>query len=226
MTRVVVITGGFGTLGRAAAELAAQEGHQIVLVDRSQAPDNLPEAVLALGGVDCADPDAVEGVAQRIQRTLGRVDTLLNIAGTFRWETVANGQIDTWDLLYRVNVRTAVTVSRGLLTLLRRSDAGRIVNVGAMGAIAPKTGFAAYAASKSGVARLTESLACELKSEDITVNAVLPSIIDTEPNRKDMPDAPHDTWVKPHDLARVMLFLGSDAATAVTGALVPVRGRV
>ena len=84
----------------------------------------------------------------------------------------------------------------------------------------------AYAASKSGVHRLTESLADELKTTSVTVNAVLPSILDTEQNRKDMPDADPARWVQPADLARVMLFLASPESRAVTGALIPVTGRV
>jgi NAD(P)-dependent dehydrogenase (short-subunit alcohol dehydrogenase family) len=84
----------------------------------------------------------------------------------------------------------------------------------------------AYAASKSGVARLTEALAEELKARDVTVNAVLPSIIDTAPNRADMPDADYSKWVTPQALADVIVFLLSDRARAVTGALIPVTGRV
>ncbi|MDB5448342.1 MAG: short-chain dehydrogenase/reductase, partial [Phenylobacterium sp.] len=102
----------------------------------------------------------------------------------------------------------------------------RIVNVGANGAVKAGAGMGAYAASKAGVHRLTEALAEELKADGVTVNAVLPSILDTPTNRADMPGADFDAWVKPEDLAAVILFLASEPARAMTGALVPVTGRV
>ena len=151
---------------------------------------------------------------------------LVNIAGTFRWQKLEDGDLDTWDLLYRVNLRTVAAASKAALPHLRKSDAGRIVNIGANAASKAGAGMGAYAASKSGVARLTEALAEELKETRITVNAVLPSILDTAPNRTDMPDADFDRWVKPAQLADVILFLVSDHASAVTGALLPVVGRV
>ena len=125
-----------------------------------------------------------------------------------------------------MNVKTAANASRAALPWLRKSAAGRIVNVGAMGAVKSAAGMGAYGASKAGVHRLTESLAEELKGEGITVNAVLPSIIDTPANRADMPDADFSAWVSPADLAKVMLFLASPDGRAVTGALLPVTGRV
>jgi NAD(P)-dependent dehydrogenase (short-subunit alcohol dehydrogenase family) len=151
---------------------------------------------------------------------LGGIDALLNIAGGFAWETLDGGAPATWDRLYRMNVTTAANACRAALPHLRASAAGRIVNVGANGALR------SYAASKAGVHRLTESLAEELKGGRITVNAVLPSIIDTPANRADMPNADPSLWVSPAELAAVMLFLASEAASAVTGALVPVTGRV
>ena len=109
---------------------------------------------------------------------------------------------------------------------LQNSAVGRIVNVGAAGAVKAGLGMGAYAASKSGVMRLTEALAEETKAGTVNVNAVLPSIIDTPQNRADMPDANPADWVSPDDLAEVVLFLCSDASRAMTGALVPVTGRV
>ena len=104
--------------------------------------------------------------------------------------------------------------------------AGRIVNVGAMGAIKAAAGMGAYAASKAGVAKLTEALADELKDRGITVNAIMPSTLDTPRNRADMPQADFTRWVAPVEAAEVIAFLVSDAARAVTGALIPVAGRV
>jgi len=139
---------------------------------------------------------------------------------------VAEGDPATRDLLFTVNVKTALNCSRASLPYLRRSRARRIVNVGANAALKAGEGMGAYTASKSGVHRLTESLAEELKKDGITVNAVLPSIIDTPANRNDMPQADFATWVTPQALAAVIQFLASEAAAPVTGALLPVVGRV
>jgi NAD(P)-dependent dehydrogenase (short-subunit alcohol dehydrogenase family) len=155
----------------------------------------------------------------------GRLDALLNIAGGFRWQTLEDGDLGVWDALYAINVKTAATACKAALPHLVASGDGAIVNVGAAGALKAAAGMGAYAASKGGVMRLTESLAEELKGR-VRVNAVLPSIIDTPANRKDMADADVSKWVAPDDLAEVMLFLASPSAKAVTGALVPVTGGV
>ncbi|HWU79469.1 MAG TPA: SDR family oxidoreductase, partial [Caulobacter sp.] len=131
----------------------------------------------------------------------------------------------TWERLHRLNLMTALNASKAALPHLVARGAGRIVNVGANGAVKAATGMGAYAASKAGVHRLTEALAEEYKGR-VTVNAVLPSIIDTPVNRADMPDADFATWVSPEELAAVILFLASSEASAVTGALLPVVGRV
>ena len=120
---------------------------------------------------------------------------------------------------------TALNASRAAIPHLAASASARIVNIGAIGALQAGAGMGAYAASKAGVHRLTEALAAEWKGK-ITVNAVLPSIIDTAANRASMPKADFAKWVTPQELAEVILFLVSDAASAVTGALLPVSGRV
>jgi len=155
----------------------------------------------------------------------GRLDALINIAGGFAFETIADGNPASWQRMYALNLLTALNASRAALAHLAASPAGRIVNIGAMGALQAGSGMGAYAASKSGVHRLTEALAAEWKGK-ITVNAVLPSIIDTAANRASMPNADFSKWVAPQELAEVILFLAGDAASAVTGALIPVPGRV
>jgi NAD(P)-dependent dehydrogenase (short-subunit alcohol dehydrogenase family) len=156
----------------------------------------------------------------------GGIDALINIAGGFRWETVRAGSLDTWDLMYRINVRTAVAASQAALPHLLASGDGRIVNIGAAGALKAAAGMGAYAASKAGITKLTEALADELKDQGVTVNALLPSIIDTPANRADMPGADSTRWVKPEQLAGTIAFLLSEPARAITGALIPVTGRV
>ena len=225
--RVVAITGAFGALGRAVAEAAAGQRAQLALIDAApNAPEGLPGNALALPGVDLTDPAAAQAAVAEVVDRFGRLDALINVAGTFRWETIEGGSLATWDLLYKVNVATAVNMSKAALPHLLRSGAGRIVNIGANGGLKAAAGMGAYAASKSGVHRLTEALAEETKGKGLTVNAVLPSIIDTPANRADMPDADFSRWVKPSELAAVILFLASPEAAAITGALVPVTGGV
>ena len=225
MARVVLITGASGILGGAVAQAAAAQGAKLALVDMAPPRGDTGEA-LVFSGADLSDVAQAERVASETAAKLGGIDALINVAGTFRWETVADGSTATWDFLYKVNVTTAVNMSRAALPHLLKSPAGRIVNVGANGALKAAAGMGAYAASKSGVHRLTEALAEETKGKGVTVNAVLPSIIDTAANRADMPDADFAKWVKPADLAAVILFLVSEQAGAVTGALVPVTGGV
>ncbi len=118
-----------------------------------------------------------------------------------------------------------MNASRAAIPHLGTSGTGRIISIGAMAALQAGAGMGPYAASKAGVHRLTEALAAELKGK-VTVNAVLPSTIDTPANRRDMPKADFSKWVTPDELANVIFFLASDAASAVTGALLPVSGRV
>ena len=136
-----------------------------------------------------------------------------------------DGDISTWDRMWAMNVQTALNACRSTIPFFEAGH-GSIVNIGSATAAKAEFGKGAYAAAKSGVARLTEALAEELKSKAIRVNAVLPSIIDTPANRKDMPDADFDSWVTTRELANVIAFLLSDKASGITGALVPVTGRV
>ncbi|MDF0542277.1 SDR family oxidoreductase [Sphingobium sp. H39-3-25] len=223
MTGIVAVTGAAGALGRKAAEVLAGAGWNVVGIDLGDVQGD--GIALALGGIDLADEQAMAGVAARIESELGRLDGLVNIAGGFSWETVTEGAVATWDKLYAMNVRTALVTTRALLPLLC-ANGGAIVNIGAAAAAKAGAGMGAYAASKAGVARLTEALAEELKDEGVRVNAVLPSIIDTPANRKDMPEADFTRWVSPDQLAGVIAFLLSPAAAPITGALIPVTGRV
>jgi NAD(P)-dependent dehydrogenase (short-subunit alcohol dehydrogenase family) len=223
--KVIVVTGALGALGKVVTEVAQARGARVAAVDH--APTQVPATPtrLELGGVDLTDPAQARKAIDAAAAHFGKLDALVNIAGGFAFETVAEGDPKTWQRMYALNVLTALNASQAALSHLAAAGAGRIVNVGAMGALQAGSGMGAYAASKAGVHRLTEALAAEWKGK-ITVNAVLPSIIDTLANRASMPKADFAKWVRPQELADVILFLISDAASAVTGALVPVSGRV
>ena len=227
--RVYAITGAFGALGSAVAKAAAAQGARLALIDfATTAPAGLPSGddVLVLGGVDLTDPAAAKAAVDAVTARFGGLDVLINVAGGFRWEMFEGGEPETWSKMFQMNVVTASNISRAAVGALKASKSGRVVNIGANGAVKAGTGMGAYAASKAGVHKLTEALAEELKATGVTVNAVLPSILDTAVNRADMPDADFAAWVKPEELAAVILFLASEQASAVTGALVPVTGRV
>ncbi len=222
MTQSVIVTGGFGILGQAVAKAFASRGDKVARVDFSSAPPSPLAGALDIGGVDLTDPDQTGAALDRVTGTHGGIDVLVNIAGGFAWETLADGEIDTWARMQSMNLMSAATITKHALDSLCQSSCGRIVNIGAGAAIKAGMGMGAYAASKSGVHRLTEALAEELAGTSVTVNAVLPSIIDTPTNRKDMPDADPSDWVTPESIADVILFLASAQSGAVTGALIPV----
>jgi NAD(P)-dependent dehydrogenase (short-subunit alcohol dehydrogenase family) len=228
MSRVIAITGASGALGSAVAQAAAAEGARLALIDFARRSPTEPSGaeVFVQGGVDLTDAKAAGSAIDAVADRFGGLDALLNIAGGFSWEKHEGGDWNTWHRLFLMNVQTASNACRAAIPHLRRSGAGRIVNVGANAALKAGLGMGAYAASKAGVHSLTQALAEELKGDGVTVNAVLPSIIDTPANRADMPKADFAAWVRPQELAAVMLFLASEEASAVTGALIPVTGRV
>ncbi len=203
------MTGASGALGQEVCAVLLERGLEV-------AP---------IRGVDLADADQAQKAIGEIAASSGPIQGLVNVAGGFAWETVMDGDISTWDRMWAMNVRTALNACRSTVPFFEAGH-GSIVNIGSAAATRAEFGKGAYAAAKSGVARLTESLAEELKSKSVRVNAVLPSIIDTPANRKDMPDADFDSWVTTRELANVIAFLLSDKASGITGALVPVSGRV
>ena len=223
--KIVVVTGASGALGKVVVASALARGARVAAIDHAASALKPTPDRIELGGVDLTDATEAKKAIDAAASHFGKLDALINIAGGFAFETVVEGDPKTWQRMYALNVLTALNASRSAIPHLTASGGGRIVNVGAMGALQAGAGMGAYAASKAGVHRLTEALAAEWKGK-ITVNAVLPSTIDTAANRASMPNADFAKWVRPEELAEVILFLTSDAASAVTGALLPVNGRV
>lgn len=216
--KVIVITGAAGGLGREVSQTAKKQGAELVLLDLA-----FPEE-LASGNthaVDLTDAEAVKSVLQQFDR----IDGLINVAGGFDMGPTLYGiEQSDWDKMFAINVTTARNTIAAVVPKMLEQGNGAIVNVGAFSALSGAGNMSAYCASKSVVMNMTQSLSEEVKHQGINVNAVLPSIIDTPVNRADMPDANFDEWVSPKQLADVMCFLLSDAATGVHGALLPVRG--
>ena len=231
----VVITGASGNLGSAVARAFVDRGANVVLVDRSR--EHMEHAGFTddarhlISVTDLLDQTQVNAMVQAAVAKFGGIHVLCNIAGGFRMgEAVHETSDGNWDFLFDINARTLLHASRAVVPQMLKQPSsasgsrGKIINIGAFGAQKGGAQMGAYAASKASVMRLTESMAAELREQGINVNAVLPTIIDTPQNRKDMPDADPAKWVAPQALADVVMFLASDAARAVHGALVPVTG--
>ncbi len=228
---VVIVTGAAGNAGSAAARLLAARGVTVVAVDRAVEPlQALVGALAGSGhiveaGVDLTDASACAAMAGRVLASTGRIDGLVHTVGTFRAAPLAEADDALWDMMMTVNLKTTLNMARAVVPAMRKAGRGAIVSIAAGAALKAPSGLSAYAASKSAVIRLTESLADELKADGITVNTVMPSTIDTPQNRAAMPDADPSKWVTPDQVAEVMAFLVSPAASGVTGAAVPITGR-
>lgn len=212
----VIVTGGFGVLGRAVAEAFVADGSQVALIDRAPAPAG---EALCIGNVDLTDATQASAAFEAARAALGGVDVLVNVAGGFAFEPIVSGAADAWASQFAINLSTCANMCRAAAGAL--PDGGAIVNIGAMAAERAGFGMAPYAASKAAVARLTESLAVELEGR-VRVNAVLPLTLDTPQNRADMPEADPKKWTSPAAVADVIVFLASSRARGVSGALVPV----
>ena len=214
--KLIVVTGGLGILGYAITQAANNMGAVVALIDRVEPRNADHGAMLVVSGIDLADAESAKDAFRQIAEKLGPVHALMNVAGAFDWNKVIDGGVDAWTNMYRANVLSAVGAS--IAALDHMGSGGAIVNVAAAATTRAAAGMGAYTAAKSGVLRLTESLADELKARGIRVNCVSPTVLDTPRNRADMPDADAGKWLQPADLARTMLFLASAQSKALTGA--------
>lgn len=227
--KVILVTGATGNLGGAVARRALDAGARVSLAGRSM--DSLErsfadgDAIALVPDVDLTDAASTRRYVEETVERFGRIDALISTVGGFAFANMAEDSYETWERMIAMNVRSAFQISQAVLPVMKRQGAGAIVLTGATAALKAPAGLSAYAASKSAVMRLTESLSEEVKRDGLTVNCVMPGIIDTPQNRADMPDADRAGWVTPEAIAEVMLFLVSDAARAVTGALIPVTGK-
>lgn len=229
----VVITGAAGNLGGAAAHLFAEAGANLALIDNR--PDRLarifPEFVerdgtLLIGNTDVTHPPSVGKMVDLIMGQWERIDVLLNIAGGYRGGApVHETPPEAWDFTMNLNAKSVFLVAGAVVPHMIEGGYGKIVNVAASRGLKGTKNNGADSAAKSAVIRLTESLAAELKDDNINVNCIIPKMIDTPANREAMPKADFSKWVAPEKIAEVLLFLSSDASSAIQGAAIPVYGR-
>lgn len=218
--KVVVVTGAAGALGRAAVEHFAAAGARVAQLDVIAIDNDHYSATL-----DLTDADACVAAVAAVGEALGPVNVLANIAGGFAMgEAVHETSAESWDFLMGLNAHSVLNMARAAVPGMLANGGGRIINIGAGAGQKGLGQMGAYSASKSVVIRLTEAMADELKEQGINVNCILPSIIDSQRNRADMPDADFSRWVTPAAMAEVIAFLASDAAAPIHGAALPVSG--
>ncbi|RQW42828.1 SDR family oxidoreductase [Novosphingobium sp. LASN5T] len=216
----LVVTGANGSLGLAVIALLERQGHEIARIVRGTSADE----PLTIVCEDLADATAAERSIGKAVEALGSLDGVVHLAGAFEWQPVVASDAALWRKLYRANLETTLNVVNATLPHLKAG--GAMVTLGAAAAEPSGAGMAPYAASKSAVARLTQSLSAELAGSGIRINTLLPSIIDTPANRAAMPEADRSSWTHPDAIAEVVSFLVSPAARAIHGALIPVTNRV
>jgi len=177
---------------------------------------------------DVTNESSVHALLQNVIDKHGRVDFLLNIVGAYKGGTdIASTKESNWDFMMNVNLKSAFLRCKAALPHMIRQNFGKIINVSSRTAVEKRfrSKSGAYAVSKAGIIVLTETIADEVKKYDINVNCIMPSIIDTPDNRRNFPDADFSRWVKPEEIAKVILFLLSDDSKTVSGASVPVYGK-
>ncbi|WP_322497079.1 SDR family NAD(P)-dependent oxidoreductase [Chloroflexus sp.] len=227
--KVAIVTGGTGGLGVAVVERLLGAGATVITPYVNEAAfAQLRERCPTVIGtcVDLTDEAAAKAAYNAIAATHGSIDILVNSAGGFAGgEPVHQTPWSLWQNQLDINLKTAVISCAAAIPHMISRGGGAIVNVSSRTATQAGANLAAYAAAKRAVLQLTEALAAELLSHDITVNAVLPSVIDTPANRSAMPTAKHDRWVKPSEIAAVIHFLVGPAARIISGAAIPVYGK-
>ena len=232
--KTVLITGGTGALGKQISLSFLQSNAAVAITHVTD--KEIPQLESTLGDLmknvilikaDIGDEQQVKNLISDVVKKYGRIDILINVVGGYiggKKVTVMTGK--DWDLMMNLNLKTAFLISKHVVGQMLRQGSGKVVHVAARLGLKGIAGNSAYGASKSGLIRLVESLSDEVKDKNINVNCIMPSIIDTGANRKDMPDADFSRWVKPSEIARVMLFLASDDSKPIHGAAIPVYGLV
>jgi NAD(P)-dependent dehydrogenase (short-subunit alcohol dehydrogenase family) len=230
--QTVLVAGGTGGLGRSVSLAFLEEGAQVIVTyylaeefDALKSAGQSSAARLEGHQLDVSDEAAVRRLSEEVRSRHSRVDALVNAVGGYAggaklWEQEGS----VLEHMVALNLRSGYALSRAFLPGMLKQGRGAIVNVAAKAGLQPPAGAAAYAASKAAALALMDSLAAEVKGSGVRVNSILPSIIDTPPNRKAMPDADFAKWPKPQDIARVILFLCSDEAKVIHGASIPVYG--
>src|SRR6266478_9892283 len=223
--RVVLITGAKGGLGSFVTERFLATGATIVGASRSIAAEDFQGANFVALPVDFTKAAAVHGAIESIVKRHGRLDALVHVLGGFAGGTpVAETDDATWEQMRDLNLTSAFYVLRATIPHLRKSGSGRIVAIGSLTAVEPHAGLGAYVTFKSALVSLVRTVALENKDAGLTANVILPGTMDTHANRKAMPGADFSKWLKPAEVADLVLWLVDERAARITGAAIPIDG--
>jgi NAD(P)-dependent dehydrogenase (short-subunit alcohol dehydrogenase family) len=231
--KVVLVTGGTGVLGRAVTEAFAKAGASVSVSYRSPREATVLrnqlgplENKVTLMESDLMKEESVSSLVGTILRQFGRIDILTNVVGGYAGgPAIHETDEKDFDFMLNLNLKTAFHISKAVLPSMIAHKQGKIVHIASRTGLKGEATVGPYSISKAGVIRLTETIADEVSDSGISCNCLMPSTIDTEANREAMPDADFTKWVKPEEIARVILFLCSDDGKVINGAAIPVYGR-
>ncbi|HEY2107399.1 MAG TPA: SDR family NAD(P)-dependent oxidoreductase [Candidatus Binataceae bacterium] len=232
--KVAMITGGTGALGRAVAERFLGEGAKVVIpyIIDAEVPmleqrlgGRFPKTNQLVSKVDVSNTDQLAKFVEEAVKKFGRIDALVNLVGGF-WggKPISETTVEEWQAMFDINLKPTYLCCKAVVPIMQKNKYGRIVSVASRSGLTGAGDFAAYAITKGAIATFTYSLAEEVLNDGVLVNAIAPSTIDTEANRKAMPNAKHERWVKPEDIAKTLSFLCSELNQVTSGAVVPVYG--
>jgi NAD(P)-dependent dehydrogenase (short-subunit alcohol dehydrogenase family) len=233
--RIAIITGGTGALGRAVSEHFLSHGAKVgvpYIIDaevplfHEKMGGRYTAGNIHLGKVDVGDETQIATFVGEVEKKWGRVDILINLIGGFwGFKTVADTTQAEWQAMFDINLKPTFLCCRAVVPVMQKNKYGRIVSVSSRTGLTGAGEFAAYAIAKGAIKTFTASLAEEVINDNVLVNAIAPSTIDTEANRRAMPKAKHENWVKPEDISRTLAFLCSEQNQVTSGAVIPVYGR-
>jgi NAD(P)-dependent dehydrogenase (short-subunit alcohol dehydrogenase family) len=231
--KVAFIAGGTGALGRTVTRTFLDAGAYVAatfIVDKElqEIQSDVKQFDDRFTGIhaDLLNEAHVKSAVRLVLEDYKRIDFLINATGGFiGGVTLSNTTLEQFDRMVDLNIRTAFLCSKHVIPIMKRQKSGRIVNIGAKGGLRGMGGMAVYSSSKAAVMNLTQAIAEEVRGYNITANAVVPGIIDTPANRKAMPKANVENWVKPDSIAEVILFLCSEKAEDISSAVIPVFGK-
>jgi NAD(P)-dependent dehydrogenase (short-subunit alcohol dehydrogenase family) len=223
--QVVFVTGACGMLGEIVTRQFLDAGAQVVGVDLHW--PGMPESQRLLPvQLDLSDPGQCRQAVDIALDRHGHIDVLLHLVGGFSaGAPLAQTSDETWFQMLNINLNSTFMLCREVLPHMLRNRRGRIIAIGAKAGVDPVANMAAYHVSKAAVHALIRSIGRECRGTGVTANAILPSIIDTETNRKAMPDKDHSKWVQPTVIAQLIQYLASGAAADINGALIPIYGQ-
>jgi NAD(P)-dependent dehydrogenase (short-subunit alcohol dehydrogenase family) len=224
--RIVLITGASGGLGAFVTRRFLSNGDTVVGVSRRIRATEFASGEFIGISADFSDPASVQRLADDVIARFNRIDVLVHVIGGFAGGTPLHETDEqTWRHMLEVNLTAALHVVRAVIPYLRKAGAGRLIAVGSKAAEQPHKNLGAYVISKSALVTFVKTVGLENADKNITANLVLPGTMDTPANRTAMPNADRSTWVSPADVAEVIFWLASDAASQVNGSAIPVSGR-